>query len=288
MAKTFDGSAFTIQSNKTAIKNETVTMTPATMTESDNGYIIEATLGLQDRLKLRDNQKVATEKNDSYLVMQAFAIDDVFGVDVLAITDGKALLPGAFIPDQNPPDLKKFELDLDDGTLLLSFTDLVSLSSFKHTFINLTNGSTEILQITGGTPKRLSDGSTIVLTLSNDDLDKIVTNPDIGTNTSDTFIKISANYIEDLSQNQAPAVNETAAFKVTVDSKKPTILNFIFNLNDGTLRLTIDETVPGDLFNATYVSIQSVKNLDDEDGKLFNFTDSTVFCDFELLSYTDH
>ena len=41
----------------------------------------------------------------------------MFDVDVLAVTDGKAILPGECIPDTNPPDLERFTLDLDEGTL---------------------------------------------------------------------------------------------------------------------------------------------------------------------------
>ena len=101
-ASTFDASAFTFQSNMTSITNETVDLSPSTKTSSNNGYVITGILGLQDRIKLRDNRKVATRLNNTYLTMQAYAIDDIMKIDVLAITDGKAVLPGQFIPDRKP------------------------------------------------------------------------------------------------------------------------------------------------------------------------------------------
>ena len=128
-ATTFDASAITIQSSKTAITNQVVSLTPVTITNSSNGYVITVTLGLQDLLNIRDNTMLATRLNNTYLTIQAYAIDDVFDVDVLAVTDGKAILPGEYIPDTNPPDLERFTLDLDEGTLIFKLSDLLLESS---------------------------------------------------------------------------------------------------------------------------------------------------------------
>ena len=75
-ATTFDASAITIQSSKTAITNQVVSLTPVTITNSSNGYVITVTLGLQDLLNIRDNTMLATRLNNTYLTIQAYAIDD--------------------------------------------------------------------------------------------------------------------------------------------------------------------------------------------------------------------
>jgi len=49
--------------------------------------------------------------------MQAFAIDDLEGVDVLAITDGKAIQVSNYTIDDVSPQLVSFSLDLNEGLL---------------------------------------------------------------------------------------------------------------------------------------------------------------------------
>ena len=49
--------------------------------------------------------------------MQAFGIDDIEGIDVLAITDGKAIQVTNFTTDNIPPELDFFLLDLNFGIL---------------------------------------------------------------------------------------------------------------------------------------------------------------------------
>ena len=275
-ATTFDASAITIQSSKTAITNQVVSLTPVTITNSSNGYVITVTLGLQDLLNIRDNTMLATRLNNTYLTIQAYAIDDVFDVDVLAVTDGKAILPGEYIPDTNPPDLERFTLDLDEGTLIFKLSDLLLESSFNATFINVTNGTTETIAITGGVPTRLSDGSTISLKLLNDDLDAIVINSNLGSSVNDTFIEIATEYVSDLANNSAPAVDSTEAFEVVPDTTPPQISSFSLDMNGGMLSLTINEIIPADSFNASFISLQGVANATDQADSIFTLSEETV------------
>ena len=62
----------------------------------------------------------------TYLRLAASLIDDVYDVDFRAVTDGRALLPDVLILDVTRPELYFYSLDLNSGTLLLTFSEAVS------------------------------------------------------------------------------------------------------------------------------------------------------------------
>ena len=104
MAATFDATAITIQSDRTSVLSRLVHLTNSTTTNSPDGYNITVQISAQDLLCIRDIPGLATELSNTWLTIQAYAIDDVQGVDLLAITDGKALNAYAYIPDNDPPE----------------------------------------------------------------------------------------------------------------------------------------------------------------------------------------
>ena len=69
--------------------------------------------------------------------MAATLVDDLYGVDVIAITDGQALRAEQFIPDVTLPNLLFYSLDLNTGILLLSFDEAVSNYSHTLSMLNL-------------------------------------------------------------------------------------------------------------------------------------------------------
>ena len=157
----------------------------------------------------------------------------------------------------------------------MSFSDLVFLSSFEPTFINITNGFNEVLEITGGVAVRRADGSTVVLTFSDNDLDKLVVNSNIGTGQNDTFFSAISNYIKDLSDNTAPKVSEMEADDVIPDGTDPRVISFSLDLDSGILDLTINEIVPVDTFTSSSITIQGVDDSTTLADSTYRLTDDT-------------
>jgi len=82
---------------------------------SPNGYIIVLNLSHFDLLRLKSNTGVGRSENDTFITISASLIDDTAGVDVVPITDGKAIQVAHFIPDTVPPVLLNYTLDMDLG-----------------------------------------------------------------------------------------------------------------------------------------------------------------------------
>jgi len=67
--------------------------------------------------------------------MQAFAIDDIAQVDVLAITDGNVL---QYVADNAPPLFMSFDLSLNTSQLILTFDEPINALSHRcYACINL-------------------------------------------------------------------------------------------------------------------------------------------------------
>ena len=64
---------------------------------------------------------VATDINSTYLTIRAHAIDDLTGLDIIAVTDGNGIIANNYIKDTTPPLLDDFDLDMDTGMIFLTF-----------------------------------------------------------------------------------------------------------------------------------------------------------------------
>ena len=289
-ANTFDATAITIQSTVTATPGETVQLTSSTTTNSTDGYDLVVQLSVQDLLRIRDIPALATRRENTYLSIQAFAVDDVNGVDVLAITDGKAIQASEVFPDTIPPDFEYFDLDMDEGTLTFKLSDFILESSFQPTSITLQNSETSpssTLTVTGGIVTRLSDGSQISLKLSDENLDQLQTTRDLGTSDNDTFVVVAAGFVSDLDNNLAAAVMSTQVRMFTADNTGPSISSFELDMNLGLLHLTLDEIISASTFNPIFVSIQGVANIDNNPSAIYQLTsesNATTFGDTRLLT----
>ena len=83
-----------------------------------NELIVE--LSAMDKFSLDSIPGLATNQSNTYLTMRADTIDDTFGIDVRAVTDGKAMEVSTFVADNVSPSLVSFALFVDLGVLNLN------------------------------------------------------------------------------------------------------------------------------------------------------------------------
>ena len=92
---------------------------------------------------------LATDINSTYLIMSPDAINDIRGVDVIAITNGNGMIARNYIRDSTPPVLTSFDLDMNRGRILFTFDEPINRNRFNFTLfsiqadsVNITNTST--------------------------------------------------------------------------------------------------------------------------------------------------
>ena len=88
-ASTFDATALTLQSRPTAVTGQLVTLTSSSTTLSQSGYRIVVTLSPKDLQAITLTSTVARSLSSTFLVMAASAIEDINGLNVVAIVDGR-------------------------------------------------------------------------------------------------------------------------------------------------------------------------------------------------------
>ena len=260
-AESFDASAVTIQDGPTA--NLSYTLTTSSSTNSSDGYVIAVDIGAVDLFRLKSISGLAVSSNTSYLTTLASTVDDPYGVDVIAVTDGKAYGVSTFVNDSQPPSFLGFSLNMNVSVLSLSFSEGVDLSTLHTDFITLfpsndTSDNSSSFSITSGSFSQSADGTVIEIALSTDDMNAIKANPVLATSSSDTYLQILDGSVKDLvGYDLAVTEDVFAVDSFTPDENPPFLTAFVLDLNRGLLNLTFSETIDTESVDITAFTLQN-------------------------------
>lgn len=102
-------------------------------TKSDNSSIIAIDLTANNLIELKYHKLsgVAANINTTYLTIRAHAIDDITGIDIIAVTDGNGFQAYNYVNDSEPPVLNMFDLDMDRGEITITFNEPVQQRSIN-------------------------------------------------------------------------------------------------------------------------------------------------------------
>ena len=269
-AMTFSVESVSIQNGLYATPDSRYTLTSSSTATNISGYYINIMIGQVDLFRLKSTPGVATSIETAYVILSASAVDDPYGVDVLAITNGKGLQAMNFTADTDQPELVNFVLNMNSSSLLLTFSEAIDLDSLQVDQLTLhsdeATGSNETASynLTGGTLEQSEDGTVITVYLSEDDMNNIKANTELATSENNTFLEIPSGSLRDLVGN-----NFTAALAVysvrtfTPDQTSPILTAFVLDINAGWLNLTFSETVMLSSLDVTQITIQNRRSAND-------------------------
>ena len=158
-----------------------------------------------------------------------------------------------------------FDFDLNAGLVTFVFSETVNSSQLQPqevTFQNRFSGPTASHTLTGGVTQP-SVQPTIVLELSEADINSIKSIPDLAITNDTTYISFSADLIVDMNGNRVNSISASNARQVqlyTSDQDRPSILFFNFNLDRGILTLLFNETVNVTSLDVSLLTLQSQSN----------------------------
>ena len=260
----FDPTGITLQGSQfRADSGAYYTLTSAsTALTTASGFLLNVSLST-DAQVIRENQGLGTSIDDTYITMLASTIDSPSGMDNAALTDGKALQASNVIFDRQPPMLQSFDLDLDEGLLIMSFNDFIDEDSVQLTHIVIQDQELA----TPGITYRLTDSSTVSVALdkltvylSDTDLNGIKSTEGLATSSSNTYLRANSTALTDISGIELVAVLDGAAEKVssfTADTTRPSVESFVLDLDSGIISLTFDEFVDLSSLDTTQIFLQS-------------------------------
>ena len=250
--------------------NISVQLTGGNISNIYDSTIVSLVLTIDNQNEIKRIRPLATTMNNTYITLTQGGILDMNGNPVVMVNSSYALQVSMFQEDVTSPLLVTFDLDMDTGTIYLTFDETVEASSLDVMQITLqdatlasTPNNTYIL--TGGYTS-VDDSTILVVNFTFFDLNEIkkirglASNPN-GTN---SFIVITNMTLVDMNFNPIVPISDGLALRVntfTEDLTPPELLSFDLDLDLGILVLNFSETVDTLTFNVTQFTLQSSENV---------------------------
>ncbi len=169
-----------------------------------------------------------------------------------------------YFADVTPPELIFFQMDLDSGTIDLSFSETVDLSSFNLTQITLQSSNIStvaLLVLTGGSLTNSTNGDAVQIIISPVDLNGIKALTELCTSPVNCHSAITQSFVTDISDNTALSATLAADVDTFVyDTTAPFVTSFDFNLTVTTITLYFVEVVDAASFQPNLITIQNAFN----------------------------
>ena len=227
-----------------------------------NGPVIELRLNLADKAALQQLPGIATTINNTYLSVGTGAAVDAAGNSVVAIPEEEAIQASRFTPDILPPQITEFDINMNQGILVLRADEPIDEQSFNASAFTLQNRAvipSASHSLSTSALNRLSDFSVLTVGISQTDLNALKVNG-ICTTRSVCFLIYGDGAIADTFGEEA--VNITTGLspsQFTADTGNPSLVTFTeFNRALGTITLTFSEPIIISTFNPSGVTLQSL------------------------------
>ena len=221
-------------------------------------------LSRQDLNRLKSNLDLCTSRDDCWIRLPSFFITDIgmnpfihsaYQSDVAASFHQ----PSLFIPDQTSPELEYARMDVNQGTLTLSFSEVIVEATFSPNDVTLLSSPSSPLSLTlspDSSYSIVSSGAEVTLQLTTDDLNWLKAQ-ELFTSVTDAYLSLATNLI-DVSGNDFQNILGFQVNEVVPDRTGPILVSFdYFNLESKSFMITFDEPVYVSSFDVTRVALVS-------------------------------
>ena len=233
-----------------------------------NDTVIYYNFSKYDLDKIKQLESIGTMVNTSFIAYNNTLISDMNGNDLTSRANGDAKQVLYFTPDTTPPTLIKFILDIDEGIVLLTFSETVKADSIvflSFSFQNISDNVGTIVSsftLTNGSVSTV-DSTDIQLNFTKSDLDAINEIYSLSTSINNSYISIVQGGIMDMNGNDLIYVTQQASVFIA-DTTRPSLVSFNLDLNDGLLMLTFSETVNTYTLRVPFIYVQHSQLLDSD------------------------
>lgn len=291
--ETVDVSTFSITSvilqDRQTRPTQSVTLGALSTIESPDGTVVVIRLSDDDFNLITSTFPLATMDTNTFISIEAGTVDDTNGNPSIDILPSNAMQITSHVEDTIRPSLISFDLDLDNGVVVLVFSESVNITSFDQTqltFQNDQSSPSSTYTLVGGvaSPQRIS--TVIDLSLFMNDLNRIKALPDLASQRGNTYLSITSGTVRDMNNNNVVSRSMNDALFVTgyvEDRTGPEINGFDLDYNSGVLSVYFDETVDLGTLNPRALTFQSM--LREGSGNSHTLTSSERL-DTGLLTFT--
>ena len=227
---------------------------------------MQIALNADDVREIKLKTDLATKKEDSYIAIGYGSFVDMSGNKVKSVSSA---LVASYFKDITPPNLLRYNFDLNTGRMSLTFDDVVLRSSFDPTGLTLQNSrlgndSFNKYTLTGGSSPS-DNGYVIELILAKIDFDEIKRRDGLARSCSKetTYVTLRSELIEDVAAVPVTSIVSDRGLQVsncTPDTTRPHVVDFSVDLTKEIIHLRFSETVNILKLKLSEITIQNEKN----------------------------
>ncbi|EGD82840.1 hypothetical protein PTSG_11403, partial [Salpingoeca rosetta] len=267
--ESFDPTGLTVQAARTsAIESVTLTGGAVSLVRAEAGdvgsRVVRVDLLQDDTVSLKLNLNLATAQADTYLSATNATVQDMSGNWNAPVPTNDARPSSVYQRDETPAALVSYELDMLAGTLSLTFSDVVDVSTLRVQSIALVNAGTSYALQSSTTNS--TDGLYVVIDLSVEDLLGVLRVPGLARTRDTTFLTMDATALDDFAGLDVAVVTSDSpqqALAFVADTAAPTLVSFDFNLTAGDLALTFSEPVNASTVDFARIQLRAAANATD-------------------------
>ena len=168
---------------------------------SNNGQLVEVLFGANNLFSIQRNLQLATNSSNSYLSYSSLFIQDMNHNYVNSVSQQNATLL-SIIPDTSGPILQNFSLNINTGSLNLTFDEVINGQSLSAGLIILSSNvlfesSVEFISLSPDTYINRIIDTHIGLSILKEDLDILKLSSFIATNLANSYLTLEENCVED-------------------------------------------------------------------------------------------
>jgi len=223
-------------------------------------YSLRIFLSVQDRNNIKLQPSL---RQSSIAIFSDYSVADMQNNSLVPFSS----MINYFSPDQTPPILVSFTINMNLGLLVLSFSEPVNAASLVLTSIHfqsrqLGDALTLSRNLTGGSVLS-GNGLQITALLTLYDMNKIKATYGLLVSNFTSFISISSDFAADMSSNQINPILSSYALQTTFftrDTTSPIIQYYNLDLTQKLITLYFSETVNLQSFQPTQLVLQSKSN----------------------------
>jgi hypothetical protein len=261
----------------------------STVTATD-GHILEIALTTADLDFLLLDPELAIDRYTSYLTMTALAATDTANNPVIAIDNLQGKPVTTYVADETAPTLIDVQLDMNAATLSLVFSEYINYNSVDVPSIGIFNGtgaaSTGYWLDGGSSLQNTANSKTLVIDLILADLNSLKDSTILATGTADTWVRVYASAVADLTGNLVEEISVFDVVQCTVygaDATPPALVAYTMDLDSGQFVLQFSETI--DDSQITWSGIRLHEFAKSMYGTTHNFIAPVVTAGTEAMSH---
>ena len=287
---TLNFTSLSLQSSETS-EEISVQLTGGNITNTNDSTQIEMLFAIDNLNELKRLRPLANSSNNTYLTISRGGLLDMNGNQVVEINSTNALKVSEFMEDVTRPRLVSFDIDMDSGTLFLTFDETVEASSLKKREVvlqdnSLASNANNTYMLTGG-ESSMEDSTVLVINISFFDLNEIkkIRGLASDSNGSNTFIRFSNMTVSDMNGNPVVSLADGMAVQTssfTEDTIPPELVSFNLDMNIAILTLNFSETVDTLTFNVTQFTLQSSSNISNS-VQMYSLTEPNLLTGDEVI-----